>query len=115
MKTLIVGTGIIGVIYGWALSQSGIDVTHFVRKGRKEQFKDAITLDLLDERKGHPKYNATKHTLKCVEEILPSDGYELIIVPTSMHQTEDVLKTLTPVSGNTVFLILSGNWGHGVH
>jgi len=110
MKTLIVGTGIIGVIYGWALSQSGIDVTHFVRKGRKEQFKDAITLDLLDERKGHPKYNVTKHILKCVEEISPSDGYELIIVPTNMHQTENVLKALAPVSGEATFLILSGNW-----
>jgi ketopantoate reductase len=110
MKTIIVGTGIIGVICSWALSQSGINVTHFVRKGRTEQFKDAITLDLLDERKGHPKYNVTKHTLKCVEEISPLDGYELIIVPTGMHQTEDVLKTLVPVSGNEVFLILSGNW-----
>lgn len=38
MKTLIVGTGIIGIIYGWALSHTGVDVTHFVRKGRKDQF-----------------------------------------------------------------------------
>ena len=110
MKTLIVGTGIIGVIYGWALSQSGVDVTHFVRKGRMEQFKDAIPLDLLDERKGHAKYNVTKYALRCIEEIAPSDGYELIIVPTNMHQTEDVLKTLAPISGNAIFLILSGNW-----
>lgn len=110
MKTLIVGTGIIGVIYGWALSQSGNDIIHFVRKGRKEQLKNEITLDILDERKGHPKYNITKYALKCVEEISPVDGYELIIVPTNMHQTEDVLKTLAPVSGQAVFLILSGNW-----
>jgi 2-dehydropantoate 2-reductase len=34
MKTLIIGTGIIGVLYGWALSQAGEDVTHFVRKGK---------------------------------------------------------------------------------
>ena len=40
MKTLIVGTGIIGVIYGWALAQAGEDVTHFVRKGKKDRFKD---------------------------------------------------------------------------
>lgn len=110
MKTLIVGTGIIGIIYGWALAQSGVDVTHFVRKGRKDQFQDGVNLDLLDERKGHPKYNVTKYALKCVEEISPLDGYELIIVPTNMHQTEDALKTLVPVSGQAVFLILSGNW-----
>jgi 2-dehydropantoate 2-reductase len=110
MKTLIVGTGIIGVIYGWALAQAGVDVTHCVRKGKKAQFKDGIDLDVLDERKGHPKYNLTKYALKCVEEISPADGYELIIVPTNMHQTEDALKTLVPASGRAVFLILSGNW-----
>jgi ketopantoate reductase len=110
MKTLIVGTGIIGVIYGWALAQAGVDVTHFVRKGKKDTFKEEVNLDLLDERKGHPKYNLTKYSLKCVEEISPKDGYELIIVPTNMHQTEDALKALVPDSGQAIFLILSGNW-----
>jgi len=110
MKTLIVGTGIIGVIYGWALAQAGVDVTHFVRKGKKDQFKDGVDLDVLDERKGHLKYNVTKYPLKCVEEISPSDGYELIIVPTNMHQTEEALKRLVPDSGQAVFLIFSGNW-----
>jgi 2-dehydropantoate 2-reductase len=110
MKTLIVGTGIIGVIYGWALSQAGVDVTHFVRRGKKDQFKNGVDLDVLDEREGHPKYNLAKYSLKCVEDISPSDGYELIIVPTNMHQTEDALKTLVPVSGQAIFLILSGNW-----
>jgi len=110
MKTLIVGTGVIGVTYGWALSQAEVDVTHFVRKGKKEHFRDGVTLDLLDERKGHLKFNTTKYALKCVEEISPADDYELIIVPTNVHQTEDALKTLVPVSGNAIFLILSGNW-----
>lgn len=110
MKTLIVGTGIIGVIYGWALSQSGVDITHFVRKGKADQFKDGIKLDVLDERKRHPQYNVTKYAVKCIEQVSPADEYELIIVPTGMHQTEDVLKTLVPVLGNAVFLILSGNW-----
>lgn len=110
MKTLIVGTGIIGVIYGWALSEGGVDVTHFVRKGRMEKFKDGIVLDLLDERKGHPKNNVTRYALKCTEELTPSDGYEIVIVPTNVHQTEEALKTLVPVLDQTVFLIFSGNW-----
>jgi ketopantoate reductase len=110
MKTLIVGTGIIGVIYGWALAQSGVDVTHLVRKGRKDQFKDGINLDLLDERKGHTKYNITNYAIKCIEDVSAADGYELIIVATNMHQTENALSQLVPVSGNASFLILSGNW-----
>ena len=39
MKTLIIGTGVIGTIYGWALSESGIDITHLVRK---DKFKETI-------------------------------------------------------------------------
>lgn len=34
MKTLIVGMGVIGGIYGWTLQKSDADVTHFVRPGR---------------------------------------------------------------------------------
>jgi ketopantoate reductase len=34
MNTLIVGTGLIGVISGWALHEAGVDVTHFARPGK---------------------------------------------------------------------------------
>ncbi len=110
MKTLIVGTGVIGVIYGWALSAAGVDVTHYVRKGKREKFKEGVTLDLLDERKGYPKKNIVKYALKCVEDVSPSDGYEFIIVPTNSYQTEEVVKTLAPVSGNAIFFIFAANW-----
>ncbi|MBV6397018.1 MAG: hypothetical protein HFACDABA_02622 [Anaerolineales bacterium] len=110
MKTLIIGTGVIGVIYGWALSAAGVDVTHYVRKGRSGKFKDGVTLDLLDERKGHPKKNIIKYALKCVEDVSPSDGYEFIIVPTNSYQTEEVVKALAPVSGNAIFFIFAANW-----
>lgn len=110
MKTLIVGTGIIGTIYGWALAEAGIDVTHYVRKGCKDNFSESVTLDVLDERKGHPKKNVTQYKRKCVESIAPSDNYELIIVPTGAHQVQDVLWTLVPVSGHATFLIFSGIW-----
>ncbi|MBV6449438.1 MAG: hypothetical protein MHPDNHAH_00148 [Anaerolineales bacterium] len=110
MKILIVGAGVIGVIYGWALTEAGVDVTHFVRKGKKDKFKDGVTLDLLDERKGHPKNNVVKYAPRCVEEISPADGYEFIIVPTNSYQTEAVIKTLAPVSGNALFFIFAANW-----
>jgi 2-dehydropantoate 2-reductase len=110
MKTLIVGTGIIGTIYGWALSQAGIDITHFARKGKQALSKDGVTLDLLDERKGHVKNNTTKYMLKSAEQFGPSDGFELIMVPTNVHQTESALQALVPISGEAGFLIFSGNW-----
>lgn len=73
MKTLIVGAGVIGVIYGWALTEAGVDVTHYVRKGKKNKLKDGVTLDLLDERKGHRNNNVAKYAFRCVEDISPSD------------------------------------------
>jgi ketopantoate reductase len=51
------GTGVIGTIYGSALAEAAVDVTHDVRKGKSTAFEDGFTLDLLDERKGHKKNN----------------------------------------------------------
>lgn len=111
MKTLIVGVGVIGAIYGWALSDAGIDVTHFVRKGKKALFDKGIQLDVLDERKGHIKNNVTTYAVRCVEEVSPSDGYELVIVPTNSYQTEEALHTLVPLAGDrAIFLIMAANW-----
>ena len=110
MKTLIVGTGIIGVLYGWALSEADVDVTHLVRKGRVEKYLDGVPLDVLDERKGHPKNCLASYALKCVDHIATSDGYDLIVVPTNANQTEEALKILAPAAGGALFLIFSGNW-----
>lgn len=110
MKTLIVGAGIIGVIYGWALAEAGVDITHLVRPGKKEQYKDGVRLDMLDERKGYPKNNSTEYPLICIDQLTPADGYELIIVPTNAYQTEDALKMLVPLAGQATFLTFAGNW-----
>lgn len=110
MKTLVVGAGVIGITYGWALSEAGHDVTHFVRHGKKDQFKGGIHLDIVDDRKGHKMNNRTQYGLKCVEAITPFDRYELIILPVHFHQVEVVLQTLAPVSANALFLDFGSNW-----
>jgi len=110
MKTLIVGAGVVGTMYGWALSEAGHDVTHFVRSDKKEQFKDGVTLDLIDDRKRHKKINIAKYALKCVEAITPEDHYELIILPLHFHQVEVALEMLVPASGEAIFLDFGSNW-----
>jgi ketopantoate reductase len=110
MKTLVIGSGVIGVIYGWALHQAGVGVTHFVRPGKKDQFPNGATLDLLDERKGYPPKSMSHYPIRCVDSISAADGYELIIVPTNAQQVEDALKALAPVAGEATILIFSGNW-----
>ena len=111
MKTVIVGTGVIGTIYGWALAEAGVDVTHYVRPGKKEKYLQGVDLDLLDERKGHPANNQTHYNLRCVEEVRPEDGYELVIVPVNAQQLTDALCTLIPCVGEqATFLPMTSNW-----
>jgi 2-dehydropantoate 2-reductase len=110
MKTLVVGTGIIGTTWGWALSNAGLDVTHLVRPGNKDRYKNGVTLDLLDGRKGHKKKNVVKYDLKCVETISASNPYDLIIVSVSFNKIDAVLDQLVPLSGDAFFLIFGANW-----
>ncbi len=110
MKTLVVGIGIIGTTWGWALSNAGIDVTYLVRPGYKDKFKDGVTLDVLDGRKNHKKENVVKYDLKCVETITASDHYELIIVSVNFNKIDAVLDQLVPMSGDAIFLIFGANW-----
>ena len=67
MKTLIVGAGVIGTLYGWALAEAGVDVTHFVRPGKAAGLTGPVPMDVLDERADHEKYNQTTYDRRCVE------------------------------------------------
>jgi ketopantoate reductase len=110
MKILMIGAGVIGATYGWALSESRHDVTHFVRQGKQERFKNGVHLDVIDDRKGHKKNTVTQYALKCVEFITPSDHYELIILPIHFYQVEAALQMLVPLAGNAMFLLFGSNW-----
>jgi 2-dehydropantoate 2-reductase len=110
MKTLIMGAGVIGTIYGWALAEAGVDVTHYLRPGKKVEDIHVVKLDILDERKGHKPDNLTQYAMHCVDSIKPEDNYELIILPVNANQLEDALKTLVPCSGSAIFLPMTSNW-----
>ncbi|HMK46101.1 MAG TPA: 2-dehydropantoate 2-reductase N-terminal domain-containing protein [Methanocella sp.] len=108
MKILVVGTGVIGTIYGWALAESGNEVVHYVRKGKKDACNGGIKVQMLDERKGRPKHGKFTYYPACAEDV-PED-VELVIVPVGSHQLEAVLLELSPKLGKAQFLIMSSNW-----
>jgi len=110
MKVLIIGTGIIGTIYGWALQEAGIDVTHLVKTSKPGLEKNGAMLDILDERKGFKKYNRTNYRITLIDN--PDNGilYDLVIVPANWYQTESILKTIVPACNNAFFYILTSNW-----
>lgn len=107
MKVLIVGRGVVGTIYGWALSKAGIDVTHVVRK---EGLPATVTLDLLDRRTGYPKHSRVTYAPKTVTQISPSDGFDLVIVATKHYQAAQAIQQYLPDTPGAVFLLFTANW-----
>jgi len=107
MRVLIIGRGVIGTIYGWALSKAGIDVTHVVRK---EGLPESDALDLLDLRPGYPKHAQATYVAKTVGEISPSDGYDLVIVATKHYQAAEAIRQYLPGAAGATFLLFTANW-----
>jgi len=94
MNTLIVGRGVVGTIYGWALSQAGVEITHVVRKGKRAEFDREVEMDVLDLREGHTESQRTVYLPKVVEEVSPRDGYELVIVATKQYQAAEAVREI---------------------
>ncbi len=111
MKVLIVGTGVIGTIYGWALSNTGHKVVHYVRSGRSGNFKNGIEIDMLDNRRGHKKWFKGIYRPEMTESTkTDGDPYGIVIIPTKPYQLINTLKNLVPATGNADYLLLTQNW-----
>lgn len=110
MHVLVVGAGIIGSIYGWALAERGHRVVHLVRPGRGTGLRHGIPLDLFDRRKGHPRNFRGIYKLNAVEALSPAETFELIVVPVKHYALEKVLGEIVPCAGDAEFLLLTQNW-----
>ena len=109
MKVLVIGAGIIGSIFGWALTEGGHDVVHFVRKGKAAQFVGGMKIDMLENRKGKKNFIGA-YAIKVTETLTPSDGFDAVIIPPKPYQLVDVLKQIVPLTGNADYLLLTQNW-----
>ncbi|PJI08473.1 MULTISPECIES: ketopantoate reductase family protein [Clostridium] len=109
MKILILGTGVIGTLYGHALSHHH-EVTHFVRKNKLKLMNGkTISYDIIDERKDKKHMNTTgEYTYKCAAEI--TEDYDLIMIPVNTYELNDALKTLAYKAPNAKYLIFTLNW-----
>jgi 2-dehydropantoate 2-reductase len=107
MKVLIIGRGVVGTIYGWALSQAGIDVTHVVRR---QGLSSTESMDLLDLRPGFPKHIRVDYAPKTVGQIGLSDGFDLVIVATKHYQAAEAVSQYLPGAPRATFLLFTANW-----
>jgi len=110
MTILIIGAGIVGSTYGWALAQAGHPVRHLVRAGRAGKLGEGIRLDMLDKRKGYPKRLVGTYAIRAVEKVENPEEYELVIFPGHHYTMNEVLRDIVPRFSATNFLFLTQNW-----
>jgi 2-dehydropantoate 2-reductase len=110
MHVLVVGAGIIGSIYGWALAEGGHHVVHLVRSGRAAAFRDGLPLDVFDRRKGHKRNFRGLYRLNAVETLSSTNTFEVVIVPVKHYALVETLKEVVPRLGSAEFLLLTQNW-----
>lgn len=110
MKLLVFGAGIMGLTYAWQLSEAGHDVSILVRKEKKELFeKTGITINCWDFRDGK-KQIRTVFRPSVIDELLPENEFQLIIVSVSSYQVDSVLPVLAKNSGKADILFFQNNW-----
>jgi 2-dehydropantoate 2-reductase len=110
MRILMLGAGVIGTIYGYALSNAGNHVTHFVRPGRKKQLENGIQIRLLDGRFKPARQENAQYRLHAVEDLESAGDYEFIIVSVRHYQLNTALPIVARNAGEADVLIFNGNW-----
>jgi 2-dehydropantoate 2-reductase len=107
MRILVVGVGVIGSVYGWALAGAGHQVTHLVRPGRAASYPGGVPLDVLDHRRGRPRRFVGTYPARVTEAAAEVD---LVIVPTKPYQLMDALGQTVPQTHGAPHLLLTQNW-----
>ncbi len=109
MKILVVGTGIIGTIYGQVLSEKN-EVLHYVWSEKLNNKNDkVIQWDYIDERKAKKNQNVTgTYQYRCVTKA--DNTYDFIFVPVKTIQLLPVLQTLVKQAPNAKYLIFTLDW-----
>jgi 2-dehydropantoate 2-reductase len=110
MRILMFGAGVIGSVYGYALAQAGVDVTHYVRPGKKQGMEKGISLRLLDGRSKPSQEISANYQLKVVDSLSPEDDYDFYIVSVRHYQLDSVLPILKDNVGKADVLFFNGNW-----
>jgi 2-dehydropantoate 2-reductase len=109
-RILVIGAGVIGAIYGWALSQAGHKVTHLVRPGKAAALADGLLVDMYDVRQKPHNRTVTRYPLRAIESLANAGPYDLAIVPTKHYQLEVALRQIVPFTGDADYLLLTQNW-----
>ncbi len=111
MNILIIGRGVVGTLYGWALAKAGHSVEYYVRPGRAAAYGPTLALNILDARTKLQgvRVNETLHT-PLVEDLPADHNYDLIVVSVQHYRLPEVTNFLVSRLGNATVLMLNNIW-----
>ncbi len=111
MKILVLGRGVIGTIYGWALEQAGHEVELLVRPGSAARYGTTVDLDLLDGRRRRLGERVVRPWPVVLREHLePDHDVDLIIVSVGHHRLAAAAGLLAPRVGGATVLVFGNIW-----
>ncbi|SFR60105.1 2-dehydropantoate 2-reductase [Pseudobutyrivibrio sp. NOR37] len=110
MRILILGRGVIGAQYGWALEQAGAQVDFLVRKGGSRNYADTLELHSYDGRKKRSVDEVWPINLRY--DIPTEEVYDLVIVSVNPEQIAGAIETIAPVAGDATVLLMGNTMGN---
>ncbi len=108
MDILVLGVGVIGTTYGYALQKAGHNVEHWVRESKRGEVDSSLTINLLDGRehaKGVDKKDS--YSIKLADS---GSSYDFIIISISMGKLESAIQTLAANNIKGTLVLMCGIW-----
>jgi len=106
----VVGSGVIGTIYGHVLCEAGNEVTHLVRPGHGAILRGGVEIRLLDARSGGGRESRVRYRPRVVGRLDAGHPYDLILASVRHYQVPDLLPVLASGAGTSEILFFSNLW-----
>lgn len=111
MRILIIGTGAMGTIYGWALTNAGHEVLHYVRpEKRTNPDGEMIQVQLRDWRSRRFRARCRTYTYRVIREIPVEHDFELIMAPVLHFHYRELAPLLRERGGQALMMPFGNHW-----
>jgi len=106
----VIGSGVIGTIYGHVLCEAGNEVTHLVRPGHGANLREGVEIRLLDSRSGSGSETCARYRPRVVGRLETGRPYDLILASVRHYQVPDLLPVLASGTSTSEILFFSNLW-----
>lgn len=107
MRIVIVGSGVIGLSYGWLLSRV-FEVVHLVRPARVVWYDRLFAMSVRDERKGYPS-GSFRYQPALVTRVDEVEADVALVTVSALH-LPGLVPTLRALAGRMEIIMMMNHW-----